>query len=84
MDKDGIVPNKRFFLDALGAVASLPANSESANAATDSKTANSESANAATDSNTSNSKSANAATDSNNPQEFSKLATHVKNILAHQ
>ncbi|KAJ1412874.1 Tetratricopeptide-like helical domain superfamily [Sesbania bispinosa] len=36
MDRDGIIPNKRFFLDALGAIGSLPANSESANAATDS------------------------------------------------
>lgn len=35
MDKDGIVPNKRFFLDALGAVGSLPANSRSASAPTD-------------------------------------------------
>ncbi|XP_027367965.1 pentatricopeptide repeat-containing protein At4g39620, chloroplastic isoform X2 [Abrus precatorius] len=64
MDKDGIIPNKRFFLDALGAVASLPANSQSAGATTDSSSANSE--------------SANAATDSNNPQDFAKLATHVK------
>ncbi|KAF7834235.1 pentatricopeptide repeat-containing protein [Senna tora] len=29
MDNDGIVPNKRFFLDALGAFGSLPANSGS-------------------------------------------------------
>ncbi|XP_061344694.1 pentatricopeptide repeat-containing protein At4g39620, chloroplastic [Gastrolobium bilobum] len=36
MDKDGIIPNKRFFLDALGAFGSLPANSGSADAATDS------------------------------------------------
>ncbi|KAF7840010.1 pentatricopeptide repeat-containing protein [Senna tora] len=36
MEKDGIVPNKRFFLDALGAVGSLPANSTSASATTDS------------------------------------------------
>lgn len=32
MDKDGIVPNKRFFLEALGAFGSLPANRESASA----------------------------------------------------
>ncbi|KAK7358927.1 hypothetical protein VNO77_00868 [Canavalia gladiata] len=57
MDKDGIIPNKRFFLDALGAVASLPSNSESADATTDSNTANFQ-------------KFANAATDSNNPQDF--------------
>uniref|UniRef100_A0A5B7BBU5 Putative Tetratricopeptide repeat (TPR)-like superfamily protein isoform 1 n=1 Tax=Davidia involucrata TaxID=16924 RepID=A0A5B7BBU5_DAVIN len=30
MDRDGIIPNKRFFLDALGAFGSLPANPESA------------------------------------------------------
>lgn len=29
MDKDGIIPNKRFFVDALDAVESLPTNSES-------------------------------------------------------
>ncbi|KAK4264863.1 hypothetical protein QN277_025985 [Acacia crassicarpa] len=36
MDKDGIVPNKRFFLDALAAVGSSPTNSKSENSATDS------------------------------------------------
>ncbi|XP_028755124.1 pentatricopeptide repeat-containing protein At4g39620, chloroplastic [Neltuma alba] len=36
MDKDGIVPNKRFFLDALAAFGSSPANSKSEIAATDS------------------------------------------------
>ncbi|KAI4317212.1 hypothetical protein L6164_025102 [Bauhinia variegata] len=34
MDKDGIVPNKRFFLDALGAIGSLPAKSGSTSATT--------------------------------------------------
>ncbi|KAK7318550.1 hypothetical protein RJT34_03253 [Clitoria ternatea] len=46
MDKDGIIPNKKFFLDALGDVASSPANSGSADATTDSNTANSESTDA--------------------------------------
>ncbi|KAJ4715614.1 putative Pentatricopeptide repeat-containing protein [Melia azedarach] len=36
MEKDSIVPNKRFFLDALEAFSSSVANSESANAKTDS------------------------------------------------
>ncbi|KAI4345196.1 hypothetical protein L6164_012341 [Bauhinia variegata] len=36
MDIDGIVPNKRFFLDALGAIGPLPANSDSTSASTDS------------------------------------------------
>ncbi|WVZ25337.1 hypothetical protein V8G54_003881 [Vigna mungo] len=81
MDKDGIIPNKRFFLNALD---SVPANSESANANSDSNTSNSESANALTDSNKSNSKSTDASADSNNSQDFAKLATHVKNFLAHR
>ncbi|CAL0325150.1 unnamed protein product [Lupinus luteus] len=36
MDKDGIIPNKRFFRDALGTMRSSPANSGSAIATTDS------------------------------------------------
>ncbi|XP_020223467.1 pentatricopeptide repeat-containing protein PPR5 homolog, chloroplastic [Cajanus cajan] len=95
MDKDGIIPNKRFFLDALGAVASIPANSKSADAATNSNTSNSESANAPTNLNQVNSESADGSTNSktalesadaanaNNPQDFAKLATHVKNFLTH-
>ncbi|KAB1210420.1 hypothetical protein CJ030_MR6G007171 [Morella rubra] len=34
MDRDGIVPNKRFFLEALGSFGSLPASKETASAAT--------------------------------------------------
>lgn len=37
MDKDGVIPNKRFFLDALGAIGSSTEKSGSANAGTDSK-----------------------------------------------
>lgn len=37
MDRDGIVPNKRFFLEALGAFKSSPATSNSANHASGSK-----------------------------------------------
>ncbi|KAJ7956889.1 Pentatricopeptide repeat [Quillaja saponaria] len=37
MEKDGIVPNKRFFLDALGAFGSSPANPASTSATTNSK-----------------------------------------------
>ncbi|KAI5384376.1 pentatricopeptide repeat-containing protein At4g39620, chloroplastic [Lathyrus oleraceus] len=36
MDKDGIIPNKRFFVDALGAIGSSRVKSGSANAGTDS------------------------------------------------
>ncbi|KAK7247478.1 hypothetical protein RIF29_42361 [Crotalaria pallida] len=36
MDKNGIIPNKRFFMDALGAIGSLPAKSGSDSTATDS------------------------------------------------